>query len=144
MKGNRSFEVAEVSWEYAWRDLVCIRTTVFVQEQGVDPEIEVDGKDPDCRHVWASLLGQWGIGTARMEPDGHIGRVAVVAFWRRKGVGRALMEELANMARDAGLSRVYLNAQVGALEFYLVLGYREEGEEFLEAGIPHRRMSLEL
>ncbi len=139
-EGDR-FAVEEVSWEQAEQELLGVRRAVFIEEQGVAAEIEIDGKDPFCRHVraWAEERGV--MGTARMEADGHIGRVAVLLPWRRKGVGRALMEALAAMAQNAGLRRVYLNAQVEVMEFYRGLGYGEEGEEFLEAGIPHRRMS---
>ncbi|HUF61351.1 MAG TPA: GNAT family N-acetyltransferase [Verrucomicrobiales bacterium] len=138
------FAVGEASWEEAQQELLGVRRAVFIEEQGVAPEIEIDGKDPLCRHVRAWAEDGLIIGTARIEADGHIGRVAVLLPWRRRGVGRAMMETLAAMAQEAGLQRVYLNAQVEAAAFYRGLGYHGEGEEFLEAGIPHRRMSRTL
>jgi predicted GNAT family N-acyltransferase len=80
------------------------------------------------------------IGTGRLLPDGHIGRMAVLADWRGKGVGRALLERLLEEAAGLGMRRLALHAQTQAAGFYRRFGFVEEGPEFMEAGIPHRTM----
>jgi len=121
-----------------------IREEVFIGEQGVPLALEWDGQDPKCTHVLA-LSGQGEpIGTARMTPRGHVGRMAVRKAWRGQGVGSRLLNSLLDTARAQGLTDVYLNAQTQAVPFYTRHGFQVEGEEFLDAGIPHRRMSLSL
>ncbi len=131
-----------------WRDdelpIRRIREAVFVREQSVPLELEWDGKDPEYVQLLAYSPGGEAIGTARMSPSGHIGRMAVLAGWRRNGVGSAMLTTLLTIAREEGLSGVYLNAQTSALDFYIHHGFLAEGEVFLEAGIPHRRMRLAL
>ncbi len=119
-----------------------IREAVFVREQSVPLGLEWDGKDPGYVQVLAHSPAGEAIGTARMSPSGHIGRMAVLASWRRNGVGSMLLTKLLAIAREEGLSEVYLNAQTEALEFYIHHGFRTEGEIFLDAGIPHQRMRL--
>ncbi|MGC2457307.1 MAG: GNAT family N-acetyltransferase [Gallionellaceae bacterium] len=129
-----------------WRDgeplLRAVRETVFVREQNVPVELEWDGRDESCRHVLA-LDGQGNaIGCGRITRDGHIGRMAVLRGWRRRKVGRAMLEALLDYARSQHFQQVELNGQVQALPFYRRFGFVEEGEEFTEAGIPHRMMRL--
>ncbi len=121
-----------------------IREAVFVREQFVPIELEWDGKDPEYLQVLAYAPNGEPIGTARMSPSGHIGRMAVLAQRRRAGVGSALLTALLAIARGQGLAAVYLNAQTEALGFYARHGFEAEGDEFLDAGIPHRRMRLKL
>jgi predicted GNAT family N-acyltransferase len=80
------------------------------------------------------------LGTGRLLPDGHIGRMAVLAAWRGKGVGTALLYHLLEAARQRGMSQLALNAQTSAVPFYRRFGFIPEGGEFVEAGIPHVRM----
>lgn len=84
------------------------------------------------------------IGTARLLPDGHIGRMAVLRQWRRRGVGTALLREILNEAEKRNFVQVVLNAQVSAGKFYELLGFQKMGKEFMEAGIPHIKMILKL
>ena len=121
-----------------------IREAVFVREQSVPFELEWDGKDPECVQLLAYSPGGEAIGTARMSPSGHIGRMAVLADWRKNGVGSALLTKLLSIARDKGLAEVYLNAQTDAVPFYRHHDFQAEGDVFLEAGIPHQRMGLVL
>ncbi len=132
------------TWGEAGPELSRIRYRVFVDEQRVPREIEWDGRDPQCSHVVARLADGTAIGTGRLLPDGHIGRVAVIPEWRGHGVGIAIMGSLIRLARDQGLHFVALNAQLHALGFYEALGFAAEGPEFMEAGIPHRAMRLRL
>lgn len=119
---------------------VAIRRAVFVVEQQVPEELELDEADPHCRHLLAVAADGMPIGTARMRADGHIGRIAVVSDWRGCGVGARLVEALIDRAREAGLAAVDLDSQTHAVPFYEKLGFEPDGDEFMEAGIPHRNM----
>lgn len=120
-----------------------IRRIVFIDEQAVPLEEEWDGRDDECLHFLA-WQGERAIGTARLLPDGHIGRVAVLAEARGQGVGVALMRAAIQAARERGHPHVELAAQTHALAFYERLGFEAFGDEFLDAGIPHRNMRLSL
>lgn len=121
-----------------------IRETVFVHEQQVPLELEWDDADNVAQHVLAVSSNGTPIGTARLLPDGHIGRMSVLAPWRGRGVGSALLEHLLVEARKRGFTKVFLNAQVQALDFYRRHGFETYGEPFLDAGIPHRSMAREV
>lgn len=82
------------------------------------------------------------VGTARLEPAGKIGRVAVLPQYRGTGIGGAMVGHLVDLARTLGLTQVPLNSQTSAIGFYARLGFQAEGSEFLEVGIPHRRTYL--
>jgi len=144
MTPNPDFRVRLADWRDASTALSRIRTTVFVGEQKVPPEIEIDGRDPECVHALAESASGEAIGTGRLMPDGRIGRMAVLAPWRSRGVGAALLEALMAEARRRGFREVYLHAQSRAKDFYLRHGYAVEGEEYLEAGIPHIGMRARL
>ncbi|MFK8015337.1 MAG: GNAT family N-acetyltransferase [Gammaproteobacteria bacterium] len=120
-----------------------IRHEVFVVEQNVPPDLEWDGEDEQCAHALA-LLDDVPVGTGRLSPDGKIGRMAVIATGRRRGVGGAILGELMNQARALGLKQVHLHAQTHALAFYERHGFSAHGDEFDEAGIPHRHMTRTL
>jgi predicted GNAT family N-acyltransferase len=117
-----------------------VREAVFVEEQKVPRDIELDEHDATSCHVVARDADGHAIGTGRLLLDGHIGRMAVVAGWRGKGVGRALLERLLEEARQKNQKHLALNAQTQACDFYRPFGFVEEGAEFMEAGIPHRAM----
>ncbi|MEO8003525.1 MAG: GNAT family N-acetyltransferase [Betaproteobacteria bacterium] len=135
--------VRRADWPGELELLRAIRDEVFVLEQSVPIEIEWDEFDPVSQHVLA-WSGDRAIGTGRLLPDGHIGRMAVLREWRQRGVGSAMLTALMEVARTSGMSRVELNAQLHAMAFYERHGFRAEGEEFLDAGIVHRRMWREL
>ena len=138
------FIVRPASWSTERERLRAIRRAVFIEEQGVPEELEWDGLDAQCRHALALGPGDVVIGTGRLTPDAHIGRMAVAREWRGKGVGSALLQALLKEARAAGYAAVALHAQVHALEFYRKHGFAMQGPEFLEAGIAHRVMTLGL
>jgi len=121
-----------------------VRETVFVHEQKVPEELEWDGSDEDCVHVVARNAEGGVIGTARIAPDGKIGRMAVLRPWRGHGVGDAMLCALLNYARNTGGQQVHLNAQRDATDFYRRHGFVAAGEEFVEAGIIHQHMTLGL
>ena len=104
-----------------------IRFAIFVEEQQADG-IELDDLDKDCVHAVAYDDAGKAIATARMLPDGQIGRMAVVKDWRRRGVGAQLLEALIGEARKRGLAEVRLTAPVQALEFYRSQGFVADGK----------------
>jgi len=128
-----------VHWNAARAEASRIRLTVFVGEQRVPPQIEIDDQDAVCVHALAYAGGK-AVGTGRLLPDGHIGRMAVLKQSRSLGVGGAILERLVEEARRRGMREVVLSAQTHALGFYRKHGFREEGEVFEEAGIPHQEM----
>ena len=128
-------------WRAARAEAQRIRFAVFVEEQGVPAELEMDDMDARCLHALAFHESQ-PIGTGRLLPDGHIGRMAVLKPWRGRGVGAALLRRLVQAARDRGDREVVLSAQVHALGFYRAQGFTAFGEVYEEAGIPHQAMRL--
>lgn len=138
--------ITQVAWSNtAAQSAVCdIRTAVFMREQQVPEEFEWDGLDGTAMHLLARDTFGAAVGTARMLPDGHIGRVAVLKHWRGKGVGSEMLRTLVHEARKRGFKEVHLNAQLQALTFYERLGFSADGPEFLDAGIAHRHMRLPL
>lgn len=139
-ESGRGFRVRAAAWPGEAELLRAVRTAVFVVEQQVPEELEWDGIDDVCLHAIAADDGAAPIGCARLLPDGHIGRMAVLAPWRGRGVGAALLDHLVVRARLRGDTRVLLNAQTHAMAFYARFGFAAFGDEFEEAGIPHRAM----
>jgi len=135
-------EIRLLDWESAQADAKPIRFQVFVDEQRVPAEIELDQHDARCVHALAYVDGK-AVGTGRLLPDGHIGRMAVLKSSRSKGVGRAILRALIDAARRRGDREVLLSAQVHAVGFYRAEGFRPEGPVYEEAGIPHQAMRLE-
>lgn len=121
-----------------------VRTRVFVEEQSVSEAEEWDGLDPECIHAVAETPAEGIVATGRLHPSGKVGRMAVLPAWRGRGVGGMILQRLLEAARSAGLASVYLHGQVPVLGFYSRFGFVAEGEEFDEAGIPHRLMRLAL
>jgi len=137
--------IEQVDWHARQQDLLAIRHAVFVTEQGVPLELERDEYDPVALHLLATdeATGE-PVATARLLPDGHIGRMAVLRPWRNRGIGSALLRRLLEVERTRGHARVVLSAQCHAEPFYQRLGFRPQGEIYQEAGIDHREMSLPL
>jgi len=119
---------------------VPVRHAVFVDEQKVPAEIELDALDPLSLHALAFDGAGRVLGTGRLLPDGHIGRMAVLRQARGNGVGSALLAALMQAARARGDREVALSAQTHAIAFYERFGFVAEGEEYDDAGIPHRLM----
>jgi len=134
-------QIELMSWKHAEPLASAIRLAVFVEEQGVPREIEMDEFDPKSLHALAVQDGE-AVGTARLLPDAHIGRMEVLKPWRRRGIGSRLLVAMVQAARARGESRVVLSAQVHALPFYEAHGFQAEGPVYEEAGIPHQAMTL--
>jgi predicted GNAT family N-acyltransferase len=128
--------------DQAW----AIRRLVFIEEQHVPEEIEMDADDAHALHALA-LDGDTAVGCGRMVAHGDhvkIGRMAVLRELRGTGIGRRVLEFLMEAARRQGFRRAVLHAQLSAEGFYLKNGYIPRGEPFEEAGIMHRLMDHEL
>ena len=134
--------VRVADWQKDNADLRRIREAVFIAEQSVAPELEWDTEDADAVHFLA-FERDYAIGTARLLPDGHIGRVSVLKDWRGLKVGDRLLQAVIVEAERRGLKRQMLSAQVHATAFYERHGFKVVSSEFLEAGIPHVDMVRE-
>ncbi|MBN2152536.1 MAG: GNAT family N-acetyltransferase [Candidatus Lokiarchaeota archaeon] len=123
-----------------------LRYKVFVLEQKFSESIEIDEHDNEATFLVAKE-GSDVIGTLRLFKEGGdvvLGRMAVDAAWRGKGIGRALILAAVPMSRDLGGAHLVAHAQVQALGFYSKAGFSPHGEEFDEDGAPHRLVRIKL
>jgi predicted GNAT family N-acyltransferase len=123
-------------------DAFSVRRTVFIDEQNVPAEEEIDHHEDESIHF---VLYQQGspIGAGRfrvVDGYGKVERICVVKEARKSGAGKAVMTGVENYARENGVQKLKLNAQTHAIPFYAGLGYEVVSEEFLDAGIPHKTM----
>lgn len=139
MEKDKRYSLSLVTWQQEESTLRDIRKQVFIQEQHVTETLEWDGLDEDCIHVLVRDRSGQAIGTARMQNNGQIGRMAVLPNWRHRGIGSAMLRELLTYCSQHDL-QAHLDAQTHALDFYQRMGFSTIGEEFLDAGIPHRKM----
>ena len=130
-----------LSWDEARVHASPVRFSVFVEEQGVPREIELDEYDAVSVHA-VVFEDETPIATGRLLPDGHIGRMAVLKDWRNRGIGGLMLTRLLERAKERGQPQVALSAQIHAVPFYRAHGFVEEGGEYLEAGIRHQAMRL--
>ena len=143
MKRSRP-RVELMDWEAARAQAAPIRYTVFVEEQQVPAEAEIDHWDPQCAHAIAYDAAGRAVGTGRLLPDGQIGRMAVLQEARQLGVGSALLTSLMQEARRRGHARAVLSAQTHAIAFYRRHGYGVVSGEYMDCGIPHVDMACDL
>jgi predicted GNAT family N-acyltransferase len=141
---REDFRVEPADWTTDYDALRAVRDPVFVDEQNVPIEDEIDAQDPLSKHVIARDAENTPIGTGRLSPERLIGRMAVIREWRGRGVGEALLAALLDQARALGYPAVELHAQSHAIAFYEKFGFAVYGEEFDECGILHRMMRIEL
>jgi predicted GNAT family N-acyltransferase len=128
-------------------EIAALRTRVFVEEQGVPPEIEQDAADETAVHVLSRDDGGRVVATGRLLVRGStagIGRMAADAAVRGRGHGAAVLAELHRQAVLRGVTEIELHAQVTARRFYERAGYTAVGEEYEEAGITHVTMRRRL
>ena len=128
------------AWDSLREPARAVRHAVFIVEQGVPVDLEWDEFDAVSWHAVAYDTEGIPVGTGRLLPDAHIGRMAVLRSARGTGVGGARLEGLMAKAVELGYGELILNAQTVAIPFYARFGFIPEGEEFMEAGIPHRVM----
>lgn len=117
------FFIREAGWIAGAAALTAVRRGVFIREQGIPADLEWDDRDGHAFHMLAQTPNGHAIGTGRMLADGRIGRMAVLAGWRGRGVGTALLGHLLGLARRRGLTRVTLAAQLSAVGFYRARGF---------------------
>ncbi|NLR08809.1 MULTISPECIES: GNAT family N-acetyltransferase [Lactobacillaceae] len=126
-----------------YQDALQIRKDVFIGEQGIDPQIELDGTDEDKMH-YVGYVDDQPVTTARIDMLAgnrvKIQRVATEKAARRHGYAGELIKQIMADAKKSDVTRVELDAQQTALDFYQELGFTVIGEVFEEAGIPHRTM----
>ncbi|MEK4275324.1 GNAT family N-acetyltransferase [Paenibacillus sp. FSL R7-0026] len=140
-------EISYVSTEEQLEQALGIRHHVFVIEQQVPAEIEIDQYDvisPDVHHVLLSTDGQ-AVATGRLiyysKDTAKMQRIAVLESHRSFGYGRVLLLAMEELARELGLTYSVLDAQCQAQKFYEKLGYEVISEEpFYDADILHVRM----
>ena len=139
-----TFTISETDWARDAANLGTVRRAVFIDEQGVPDTLEWDEYDAVSTH-WLALDGDGSpIGCARLLPDGHLGRMAVLPAWRGHGVGRALLDAVLHAARMRGDRLLRLSAQTHAAGFYARAGFLADGPAYEEAGIPHVAMQKTL
>ena len=146
--------------EEAYEDALSVRYRVFVEEQGVDPGLEVDDHEAEATHFVAYEDGD-PVGVARFraydpdeyedvpvtegeDPVAKVERMAVLRSYREQGIGRTILGAVEERAREQGFEQARLHAQVRSAGFYRALNYRRVGEEFEEADIPHVAMTKDL
>jgi predicted GNAT family N-acyltransferase len=133
------------SWQQASKDAYAIRKQVFIEEQGVPQDLELDEFDPTCWHALAFEDSQC-IGTGRLVAmgvnQGQIGRMAVLPQFRGKGIGKAILLKLVALAQTQKISSLMLHSQALAIPFYEKYGFNTQGPIYEEAGIDHRNMIL--
>lgn len=134
------FSVRLADWARDRAALAHVRRTVFIDEQGVPEDLEWDADDAGAVHFLAVLDNGTPVGCARLLTDGHVGRMAVLPGWRRRGIGQALLNAALAEARARGHRRVELSAQTHAAALYARAGFAIVGEPYEEAGIPHVAM----
>ncbi len=132
-----------VKWQDQIKQISTIREIVFIREQQVPTDLEWDEFDCISAHALAYDADGNSVGTGRLLPDGHIGRMAVLKQWRGKGFGRAILQQLLNHAKNQGIKTIELNAQITAIKFYEKFGFQVTEKIFMDANIPHIKMQLE-
>ena len=141
---QRAFKVRTADWARDRNALSAIRRRVFIDEQNVPEDMEWDEHDSAALHFLVTEAEGKVVGCARLLPDGHFGRMAVLVAWRNKGVGRALLQAAEREALTRGHGLMNLSAQKHAAGFYLRHGFVSVGDDFMEAGIAHVAMQKKL
>ena len=138
-------EIVIRPWQQAFEQAFQIRKQVFIEEQGVPEEMELDEFDPLSQHALA-YVNTLCVGTARLvnanRHQAQIGRMAVLSPYRKQGIGSALLTRFICLAKEEGVQTLTLHAQLDAIPFYEKFGFIAEGPTYDEAGIPHRNMIL--
>ena len=134
----------ETNWSHDQKALVNIRSKVFIEEQHVPAELEIDAQDADAIHFLVMHDNSHFIATARLLRNGHIGRIAVLKEYRNQGVGTQLLSDILAKAKQLELDHVFLHAQIDAEKFYEKHGFLSHGNIFMDAGIPHIKMIRKL
>ena len=135
----KTFKVIIADWHKHKAILQSIRKAVFIDEQCVPVELEWDEFDKSCVHFLVTK-NNIPIGTGRLKPDGQIGRMAIIKSHRQLGAGSILLDSILQYSKEHGYKKVFCNAQVAVIDFYLKKDFELIGDEFLDANIPHKAM----
>jgi len=138
-----NIELQLLDWANAKPLAKPIRTMVFIQEQQVAESEEWDNEDKSATHLVVIKEGKT-IATARLTKKGKIGRMAVLKAYRKLGIGSMMLVKLIDLATQQGQQQIYLWSQTHAQGFYKKHGFITQGDEFLDAGIPHIEMHLKI
>jgi predicted GNAT family N-acyltransferase len=141
---SHAFIVRAADWKHDEAAIAEVRRQVFIAEQGVPEALEWEEQDAQCHWFIAVASARKVIGIVRLTDAARIGRMAVMPGWRRRGVGRALLDAVLHAALALGFGQAQLSAQTHAIGFYARRGFIAQGPEYLDAGIPHRTMTLSL
>lgn len=136
---DASERIVTGSWDLLCHDAMTVRRAVFIVEQRIAESDEWDPWDAQCVHCVVHH-GTQAVATGRLLPDGHIGRMAVLASSRHSGVGGRVLSTLVAVARARGDTLLRLHAQAYAQAFYEKFGFTARGAHFLEVGIDHVEM----
>ncbi|WP_175638317.1 GNAT family N-acetyltransferase [Metabacillus schmidteae] len=139
--------IQQVTTKEQLDDAFSVRYTVFVDEQQVPAEEEIDQFENEAEHVVLYDDSQKPAGAGRVrivDGIGKLERICVLSANRKNGAGRIIVEKLEEIAIQQGVSKLKLNAQTHAISFYEKLGYEVVSEEFMDAGIPHVTMIKEI
>lgn len=138
-------EILIKPWQEASQEAYSIRKKVFIEEQGVPEDMELDEHDPLAKHALAYQDGLC-VGTGRLvkldNQHAQIGRMAVLSAYRNQDIGAAILSSLITLAKTEGVSTLVLHSQISAVSFYSKFGFIAEGPIYDEAGIAHRNMIL--
>lgn len=137
-----SYRLVLGTWETLAEPATLVRFAVFVDEQQVPAEIELDDFDSVSLHAVVFDEHNNAVATGRLLPDGHIGRMAVLVSARGTGVGGMVLQVLIEEGRRQGHKALVLSAQTHAIGFYAKYGFVAEGDFYLDAGIEHCDMRL--
>jgi len=124
--------------------IILIRKTVFVEEQNVPLDLELDGLDDAAKHIIA-YLGEKPVGCARLrinKKKAKLERVAILKDYRYKGFGSQIVNSVIDYCRNNNLREIYLHSRIDTTDFYKKLGFKTRGKVFLDAGIKHVEMFL--
>lgn len=135
------FKIRAGRWDELQNDAKLIREQVFIQEQQIAVEDEWDAEDAVSLHFVVYDQDQ-PIATARLLQNNSVGRVAVLKSHRGLGIGKLLMQQIIQQAKHEQREFLKLSSQAHAIQFYAGLGFKVEGEQYLDCGIPHIDMRL--
>ncbi|MBR7888322.1 GNAT family N-acetyltransferase [Marinomonas sp. A79] len=131
-------------WNSSKEQIRFVRKQVFILEQGIDPEDEWDDIDQEAVHFVSFGTTAVPTGTCRLDEQGQISRLAVLSSYRHQGYGEMLLNRAIKVAREMGIRRVFLHAQVDVQPFYDKQNFTTDGKVFLEAGKMHLRMERDI
>ena len=141
----KNLDILLVDWVKASKEAFFIRKTVFIDEQRVPEELELDADDLQAIHVLAKIDGL-SVGTARLvaisKDQAQIGRMAVLDQYRGQGIGRQILEKLIQLAQEKDFTGLFMHSQVNAIPFYEKAGFQVCSAPYLDAGIWHVDMQL--